>query len=114
MPPWEAIYQTDAERDQTFAEAVRVCESLRTWYARWGYAPVEVHRNAIDQRVNLILQTVAYALTRPCRRIAEKKTIAISRFRAYCAKRPAILPIWPLSEQSGMCINGWADRLLLL
>ena len=30
MPPWEAIYRTDAERDQTFAESVQVCESLRT------------------------------------------------------------------------------------
>jgi predicted ATPase len=64
MPPWEAIYRTDSERDQTFAEAVQVFEGLRTWYARWGYDTIEVPRMAIDQRVNFILQTVAYALTR--------------------------------------------------
>ena len=66
MPPWEAIYRTDSERDQTFAEAVQVWEGLRTWYARWGYETIEVPRTAIDQRVNFILHTVAYALTMPC------------------------------------------------
>jgi predicted ATPase len=64
MPPWEAIYRTDSERDQTFAEAVQVCEGLRTWYARWGYETIEVPCTAIDQRVNFILQIVEYALTR--------------------------------------------------
>src|SRR5215475_13440613 len=64
MPPWEAMYRTDAERDQTFAESVRVCESLRTWYARWGYEPIEVPRTAIDQRVTFILQTIEDALTK--------------------------------------------------
>jgi predicted ATPase len=64
MPPWEAMYRTDSERDQTFAESVQVCEGLRTWYARWGYATIEVPRTAIDQRVHFILQTIEYALTR--------------------------------------------------
>jgi predicted ATPase len=64
MPPWEAIYRTDSERDQTFAEAVEVFEGLRTWYARWGYETIEVPRTAIDQRVHFILQTVEEALTR--------------------------------------------------
>ena len=64
MPPWEAIYRTDAERDQTFAEAVQVCEGLRTWYARWGYETIEVPRTAIDHRVDFILQTIEYALAK--------------------------------------------------
>jgi len=64
MPPWEAIYQTDSKRDQTFAEAVQVFEELRTWYARWGYEPVEVPRMAIDHRVTFILQTIEDALTK--------------------------------------------------
>src|SRR5215471_18715956 len=64
MPPWEGIYHTDSERDQTFAEAVQVFEGLRTWYARWGYETIEVPCTAIDQRVNFILQIVEYALTR--------------------------------------------------
>ena len=64
MPPWEAIYRTDPERDQTFAESVQVCEGLRTWYTRWGYETIDVPCMAIDQRVNFILQIIAYALTR--------------------------------------------------
>src|SRR5215510_1812150 len=62
MPPWEAMYRTDAERDQTFAASVQVWESLRTWYARWGYESIEVPRTAIDQRVTFILQTIEDAL----------------------------------------------------
>ena len=65
MPPWEEIYRTNAERDQTFSESVQVCEDLRKWYARWDYETIEVPRTAIDQRVNFILQTVEYALTMP-------------------------------------------------
>src|SRR5215470_3158703 len=64
MPPWEALYRTDTERDQTFAESVRVCERVRTWYARWGYEPIEVPRTAIDQRVTFVLQTIEDALTK--------------------------------------------------
>jgi predicted ATPase len=64
MPPWEAIYRPDAERNQTFATSVQVCESLRTWYARWGYEPIEVPRTAIDQRVTFILQTIEDALAK--------------------------------------------------
>src|SRR5262245_8684162 len=67
MPPWEAIYRTDSERDQTFTEAVQVCEELRTWYTRCGYETIEVPRTAIDHRVNFILQTVEVALTRHAR-----------------------------------------------
>jgi predicted ATPase len=66
MPPWEEIYKTDSERDQTFSESVQVCEGLRKWYARWDYKTIEVPRTPIDQRVNFILQNVEYALTMPC------------------------------------------------
>jgi predicted ATPase len=64
MPPWEAIYCTDSERDQTFSESVQVFEGLRKWYARWGYETIEAPRTTIDQRVNFILQTVENALKR--------------------------------------------------
>src|SRR5262245_62054584 len=66
MPPWEEIYRTDSERDQTFSESVRVCEGLKKWYARWDYETIEVPRTPIVQRVNFVLQTVEHALTMPC------------------------------------------------
>jgi len=73
VPPWEEIYRTDAERDQTFAESVQVFEKLRALYSRWGYRTIEVPRETIDQRVNFILQTVGsclYQLRQPeCARL---------------------------------------------
>ena len=36
LPPWEAIYAMDSERDQTFEESVVVFEGMKRWYARWA------------------------------------------------------------------------------
>jgi predicted ATPase len=36
LPPWEAIYANDAERDQTYPEAVGVYEKLLQWYRLCG------------------------------------------------------------------------------
>src|SRR5262245_54106649 len=44
LPPWPEIYIQDSERDQSFADAVAVYESVQEWYRRWGYQLVEVSR----------------------------------------------------------------------
>jgi predicted ATPase len=44
LPPWEAIYVTDAERDHSFAHACRVHGMLASWYGRCGYVLHEVPR----------------------------------------------------------------------
>jgi predicted ATPase len=36
LPPWGAIYTTGAERDQTFADAARIHDSIAAWYRRCG------------------------------------------------------------------------------
>ena len=41
LPPWQAIYVTDAERDHTFDHAQRVDRFTRNWYRRCGYQVVE-------------------------------------------------------------------------
>lgn len=64
FPPWEEIYQTDAERDQTFAESVRVFESLRRWYGRCGYQPLEVPIGPVAERVEFVEQRVGEVLSR--------------------------------------------------
>lgn len=63
LPPWEEIYTVDTERDQSFPEAVAVYESVREWYARWGYQLVEVPRGNVEERVDFILHTIQAALT---------------------------------------------------
>ena len=59
LPPWEAIYTNDAERDQTFAEAVNVCDKLQRWYRSCGYRVHEVPRFSVQQRADHVLQTLS-------------------------------------------------------
>ena len=61
FPPWEAIYANDAERDQTFAEAERVCRATAGWYQRCGYEVVEVPRVTVAQRCTYVLQALGAA-----------------------------------------------------
>jgi len=59
LPPWEEIYCTDDERDQTFGEAVRVHRAVCDWYPRCGYELVEVPRVSANARCEFVLRTVA-------------------------------------------------------
>ena len=62
LPPWQEIYRTDDERDQTFAESVAVFNSVVSWYAKCGYQTVEVPTGALADRVEFVEQTVAAIL----------------------------------------------------
>ncbi len=64
FPPWEEIYQTDGERDQTFAESVRVFGSVKSWYSRCGYQSQEVPFGTPNERVAFIENSVAKASNR--------------------------------------------------
>lgn len=59
LPPWEAIYRNDAERDQTFADAIRVFGMLRDWYLRCGYEVVEVPPMGTAGRCEFVLKTLS-------------------------------------------------------
>ena len=59
LPPWEAIYTNDAERDQSFAEAVSVHARLELWYGSCGYILHEVPRLPVPQRADHILRVLA-------------------------------------------------------
>jgi predicted ATPase len=56
LPPWEAIYVNDAERDQSFAEAVNVHGRVVRWYRSCGYTVCEVPRLPVAQRARHILR----------------------------------------------------------
>ncbi len=58
FPPWEEIYTTDSERDQTFHDAIAVHVGATAWYRRCGYDLVEVPRGTAHERCNFILQRV--------------------------------------------------------
>jgi predicted ATPase len=59
LPPWEAIYATDAERDQSFAEAVHVHANVVAWYRSCGYDLHEVPRLSVPQRAEHVLRILA-------------------------------------------------------
>jgi predicted ATPase len=59
LPPWEAIYATDAERDQSFAEAVHVHAKVVAWYRSCGYVLHEVPRLPVPQRAEHVLRILA-------------------------------------------------------
>jgi len=58
LPPWEAVYTTDSERDQTFAESQRVHESVTRWYRRCGYEIIEVPIGPVAQRCVHVLEAI--------------------------------------------------------
>lgn len=63
LPPWKEIYDTDSERDQSFAEAEEVFAGMKQWYTQWGYETLEVPRVTIDERVSFIAKAVDQSLT---------------------------------------------------
>ena len=59
LPPWEEIYVTDAERDHSFAHAVRVSESIVTWYQSCGYQVDPVPKLTVAGRCDHVLSALA-------------------------------------------------------
>jgi predicted ATPase len=59
LPPWEAIYATDSERDQSFAEAIEVHAKLVRWYRSCGYVLNEVPRLPVAQRAAHVLRVLS-------------------------------------------------------
>jgi len=58
LPPWEAIYAQDAERDQSYAEAVDVHAKVVRWYRSCGFALDEVPRLPVARRAEHVLRTL--------------------------------------------------------
>jgi predicted ATPase len=59
LPPWEVIYANDAERDQSFAEAVDVHARVVQWYRSCGYVLNEVPRLHVAERAEHVLRILA-------------------------------------------------------
>jgi predicted ATPase len=63
-PPWKEIFLTDAERKQSFEEAVRTYEAMVEVYTAYGYDLIELPRVPVDERVRFILHNVTAAMHR--------------------------------------------------
>jgi predicted ATPase len=62
LPPWEVIYANDAERDQSFAQAIDVHARVVRWYRSCGYVLNEVPRLPVAQRAEHVLRTLAESI----------------------------------------------------
>ncbi|MGA0604712.1 AAA family ATPase [Phenylobacterium sp. VNQ135] len=58
-PPWKAIYVQDAERDQTWPEAVRAYEACAAAYLAQGYELVELPLADVETRAAFVLDATA-------------------------------------------------------
>lgn len=58
IPPWEEIFQTDAERRHGFEEAVEEYEALLTAYKDLGYETRIVPKAPIPERIVFILSAI--------------------------------------------------------
>lgn len=58
MPPWDEIYETDNERYESFEQAQNIYEYLKKAYITFGYQPIEVPKQSIENRSNFILKNL--------------------------------------------------------
>lgn len=56
LPPWEAIYQMDGERFETFEQACDLHIHLSDTYRSFGYEIIEVPFGTIKERTDFILE----------------------------------------------------------
>jgi predicted ATPase len=62
LPPWEAIYEPDNERYESFEEATRIYGHLREEYAHYGYTMHEIPKSTIEDRCDFILGKISKLL----------------------------------------------------
>ncbi len=54
-PPWQEIFENDAERKQTFDEAVRTYEVMVETYRECGYQLLELPKATVSERVAFVV-----------------------------------------------------------
>ncbi|SEW51665.1 AAA family ATPase [Chitinophaga arvensicola] len=57
-PPWQAIYEQDTERKQSFAEAVATCECMISIYRRLDYKLIYLPESTVAARADFIMAAV--------------------------------------------------------
>lgn len=58
LPPWKEIYCADAERKQSFEEAVETYEVMKRVYRKWGYDLIDVPYGTQREMVEFICERV--------------------------------------------------------
>jgi len=58
FPPWKEIYIKDTERFESFEEALTIHKALIKCYKNFGYLPIEVPFDTIENRGYFILNSI--------------------------------------------------------
>jgi predicted ATPase len=58
LPPWQAIYQTDTERKQSWPEAVRTYVLMKQTYINYGYEPVGIPPAPVSYRAEMVIKSI--------------------------------------------------------
>lgn len=58
LPPWEEIYQSDSERYENYEEALKISSYLYNTYKEYGYQPIEVPKQSVEERCRFILDNL--------------------------------------------------------
>lgn len=56
LPPWEAIYEDDEERFETFEQATDIYHRLKETYKEFGYNSIEVPFGNVEERTRFIIE----------------------------------------------------------
>ena len=59
LPPWQAIYRNDSERQHSFEDAVSEYEHLKRHYQDFGYKIELVPKVSVEERVRFITQRIS-------------------------------------------------------
>ena len=54
-PPWKEIYHNDAERKQSFEEAVKTFDVMMRVYNDLGYTTIELPKTSVEERAGFIV-----------------------------------------------------------
>lgn len=59
LPPWEAIYEVDNERYESFQQAQEIQQFLIDTYSKYGYTLLTVPFGTVSERVDFILNRIS-------------------------------------------------------
>lgn len=58
LPPWKEIYKNDEERYESFEQALLIHDFLKKSYLSFGYKPIEVPPDSVENRSDFILNNL--------------------------------------------------------
>jgi len=59
LPPWEEIYESDAERYENYEQAKLIYNHLVETYSHYGYQLTEVPKDSVEKRIEFILNSLS-------------------------------------------------------